>query len=145
MKIRKFNENINTDTLHWASKEPVIEDIVNILQPLVDNGFKLSTLRKDIPETQRIDHDCIFKMWISPPINMMIAGHMTFYLIEDDDTIEKLLHYQKFLKVITDNIEEIKDRLEDMNTNKISIIRFYIDVKASEIVLEFFIGQATVF
>ena len=124
-RIKKFNENLESDY-------EFIEDIKQILMPLIDEGFGFK--HKVDPDFN--DSLILYDFTLSPgggsKSYRVSSGEWVFSGETDSSKdLESLEYSSKWLRSIGDNISEILDRITDLNnTPKMKDLKsmFYMEV-----------------
>jgi len=139
MKILKFNEGIRKDL--YSS---VIEDVMYILSPLTDNGFQI---------TEKTRQNSFFRIGLSVPDEDVESYGETFrniYLDMGKDAdesyniqkLKKIEVFNNFIGIINENIEEVKDRLDELvKNNSIRVEDFLISPKTLTIFISMVIKE----
>lgn len=120
MRIEKFNESFDEKPKDIRS---VINDIYNILTDLTDNGFNIRHILLPSPERS---HRILIE--ITPDIARLFSESNPSVIIHWNEDSESMKEYSKHLSIIVDHIDEIKDRLGELeNTKVVDFELFKID------------------
>jgi len=136
VKIQKFNESIELELGSFARS--VISDIRNVLTDLTDNGYTMDLrilhdtpgygVTKESPELI-INLTCgLTNLMDSHGGNVRNIRNIHW---DDNNHVEKMKKYSYFFQILSENIEEIKDRFQEMDKGRIqfqSVLLNYQDL-----------------